>query len=136
MTAHEEIGNAFGTGDPFSVGVEEELFLVDPVTGQQANASKAVLDRLGPVDGAVERELHACQIELITDVCRSAGEAVGTLGGLRRAVIATGAGVLGAGTHYKYSVRALSGEVQEKSDPYAFFAEAPPRTASPTQLAE
>ena len=27
-------------------------------------------------------------------------------------------------------VRALSGEVQEKSDPYAFFAEAPPRTAS------
>jgi len=38
--------------------------------------------------------------------------------------------VLGAGTHYKYSVRALSGELQEKSDPYAFFAEAPPRTAS------
>jgi len=38
--------------------------------------------------------------------------------------------MLGAGTHYKYSVRALSGEVQEKSDPYAFFAEAPPRTAS------
>ena len=38
--------------------------------------------------------------------------------------------VLGAGTHYKYSVRALSGEVQEKSDPYGFFAEAPPRTAS------
>ena len=38
--------------------------------------------------------------------------------------------VLGAGTHYKYSVRALSGEVQEKSDPYAFFAEATPRTAS------
>jgi len=99
LTGDEEIGNAFGTGDPFSVGVEEELFLVDPVTGRQANASRAVLDRLGPVDGTVERELHACQIELITDVCHSAGEAVGTLGGLRRAVIATGAGVLGAGTH-------------------------------------
>ena len=38
--------------------------------------------------------------------------------------------VLGPGTHYKYSVRARSGEVQEKSDPYAFFAEAPPATAS------
>jgi len=99
LTADEEIGNAFGTGDPFSVGVEEELFLVDPVTGHQANSSTAVLERLGPVDGTVERELHACQIELITDVCRSAGEAVGTLGGLRRSVIATGAGVLGAGTH-------------------------------------
>jgi len=79
LTADEEIGNAFGTGDPFSVGVEEELFLVDPVTGHQANSSTAVLERLGSVDGTVERELHACQIELITDVCRSAGEAVGTL---------------------------------------------------------
>jgi len=38
--------------------------------------------------------------------------------------------LLDAGAHYKYSVRALSGEVQEKSDPYAFFAETPPRTAS------
>jgi glutamate---cysteine ligase / carboxylate-amine ligase len=99
LSGDEEIGNAFGAGDPFSVGVEEELFLVDPVTGRQANASKAVLERLGPVDGTVERELHACQIELITDVCRSAGEAVGTLGGLRRAVVATGAGLLGSGTH-------------------------------------
>jgi glutamate---cysteine ligase / carboxylate-amine ligase len=99
LAAHEEIGNAFGSGDPFSIGVEEELFLVDPVTGRQANSSKAVLDRLGPVDGSVERELHACQVELITDVCRGAGEAVGTLGGLRRAVIATGAGLLGSGTH-------------------------------------
>jgi carboxylate-amine ligase len=58
-----------------------------------------VQERLGPVDGTVERELHACQVELITDVCRTAGEAVGTLHGLRRAVLATGAGLLGAGTH-------------------------------------
>jgi 1,4-alpha-glucan branching enzyme len=37
---------------------------------------------------------------------------------------------LGPGAHYKYCVRSLAGEVQEKSDPYGFFAEAPPRTAS------
>jgi carboxylate-amine ligase len=90
---------AFGSGEPFTVGVEEELFLVDPVTGRQANASDAVQERLGPVRGTVERELHACQVELITDVCRSAGEAVATLEGLRRAVLATGAGLLGSGTH-------------------------------------
>ena len=89
----------FGSSDPFTVGVEEELFLVDPVTGRQANASAAVLERLGPVQGTVERELHACQVELITDVCRRAGEAVATLAGLRRAVLATGAGLLGSGTH-------------------------------------
>ena len=95
----EEIGNEFGTGAPFSVGVEEELFLVDPLTGRQANASADVLACLGAVDGTVERELHACQVELITDVCHSAGEAAGALRGLRRAVAATGAGLLGSGTH-------------------------------------
>jgi len=44
------------------------------------------------VDGTVERELRACQLELITDVYRSAGEAVETLRDLLRAVLATGAG--------------------------------------------
>jgi len=89
----------FGEGKPFSLGVEEELFLVDPQTGEQINASGAVVERLEDVDGNVERELHACQVELITDVCESAGEAVRELAGLRRAVTTTGAGLLGAGTH-------------------------------------
>ncbi|HEY4427097.1 MAG TPA: YbdK family carboxylate-amine ligase [Solirubrobacteraceae bacterium] len=99
MSAPEDMDDAFGSGEPFSVGVEEELFLVDPVTGRQANSSDAVQERLGEVRGTVERELHACQVELITDVCRSAGEAVAVLDGLRRAVLATGAGLLGSGTH-------------------------------------
>jgi carboxylate-amine ligase len=95
----EETEDAFGSGEPFTVGVEEELFLVDPVTGSQTNASAAVQARLGPVKGTVERELHACHVELITDVCHSSGEAAGMLDGLRRAVIATGAGLLASGTH-------------------------------------
>jgi len=37
---------------------------------------------------------------------------------------------LGPGAHYKYCVRSLAGEIQEKADPYAFFSETPPRTAS------
>jgi len=99
MATDDEDGNVFGSGKPFTVGVEEELFLVDPVTGHQANASTAVQERLGPVQGTVERELHACQVELITDVCESAGEAATALAGMRRAVLATGAGLLGSGTH-------------------------------------
>jgi glutamate---cysteine ligase / carboxylate-amine ligase len=91
--------NRFGTGDPFSIGVEEELFLVDPVTGRQTNASPAVLERLSDVDGEVEPELHACQIELITGVHTSAGAAIDQLGSLRQAVLRTGAGLLGSGTH-------------------------------------
>jgi glutamate---cysteine ligase / carboxylate-amine ligase len=91
--------HAFGAGTPFSLGVEEELFLVDPVTGAQIDASRAVLERLGPVEGTVERELHACQVELITSVCTNAGDATDALRRLRAAVIATGAGLLGAGMH-------------------------------------
>ncbi len=37
---------------------------------------------------------------------------------------------LGEGSNYKYSVLATSGHEQQKSDPYAFFAEVPPKTAS------
>jgi carboxylate-amine ligase len=89
----------FGSREPFTVGVEEELFLVDPVTGRQTNASAAVQARLGPVTGTIERELHACQVELISDVCHSADEAISQLSGLRTAVVTTGAGLLGSGTH-------------------------------------
>jgi glutamate---cysteine ligase / carboxylate-amine ligase len=98
-TGDGERGDRFGTGTSFSIGVEEELFLVDPFTGREANASAAVLDRLGDVDGKVERELHACQIELISSVHTTAGAAVDQLGALRQAVLQTGAGLLGSGTH-------------------------------------
>jgi carboxylate-amine ligase len=94
-----ERSDAFGSQKPFMVGVEEELFLVDPVSGRQANASAAVQARLGRVKGTVERELHACQVELITDVCATAHEALAALIDLRQAVVATGAGLLGSGTH-------------------------------------
>jgi carboxylate-amine ligase len=100
--------HAFGEREAYSLGVEEELFLVDPVTGRQTNASAAVQRRLGPVDGVVERELHACQVELITGICDGAGEAVRALERMRAAVIATGAGLLGSGTHPS----ALEGEAE------------------------
>jgi carboxylate-amine ligase len=95
-----EHDHSFGSGEPFSIGVEEELFLVDPVSGRQTNSSAAVLDRIGDtVGGKVERELHACQVELITTVHRTASEAVGQLAQLRLAVLQTGAALLGSGTH-------------------------------------
>jgi carboxylate-amine ligase len=99
VTEPDETGPQFGSGRPFSIGVEEELFLVDPVTGRQANASEAVVERVGEVDGDIAPELHACQVELITEVCGSAGEAVDAIAAMRQAVRATGAGLLGSGTH-------------------------------------
>jgi glutamate---cysteine ligase / carboxylate-amine ligase len=99
MTSELERDHRFGSSEPFTIGVEEELFLVDPVTGCQTNSSAAVLARLGAVSGSVERELHACQIELITGVHRAVSAAVSELAKLRRAVTETGAGLCGSGTH-------------------------------------
>ncbi len=103
---------AFGSERPFSIGVEEELFLVDPVSGAQINASGAVTERVGGSPGAIERELHACQVELISPVCGSAGEAVDALAATRRALLATGTGLLGAGTHP--SAPEASAEITDK----------------------
>jgi len=89
----------FGAGEPFSLGVEEELFAVDPVTGHQANSAAAVIERLGDLSGSVAQELHSCQLELITDVHRTVGEAIGSLASMRRSVGEIGAGLLGSGTH-------------------------------------
>ena len=97
MPEHEE--DAFGSTPPYTLGVEEELFLVDPVTGRQVNSAEAVLARLAETEGSVARELHACMAESITTVCATVGEAVEQLSRLRRQVRATGAGLLGSGTH-------------------------------------
>ena len=94
-----ERDHRFGSSEPFSIGIEEELFLVDPLTGRLTNNSAAVLERLGEVEGTVERELHACQVELITNIYTTAGEAVRALGEMRRAVLQTGVGILASGTH-------------------------------------
>lgn len=98
-TSPRSDATAFGSGRPFSIGVEEELFLVDPITGRQANSSAAVVDRVGDVEGSVKPELHACQLELITDVCATTDEAIVALRRMRAAVRSTGAGLIGSGTH-------------------------------------
>jgi carboxylate-amine ligase len=90
----------FGEGTPFSLGVEEELLLADPRTGAQLNEGERVLEELGEVDrGEVKGEIHACQVELITDVCDDVADAIGVLADLRRAVLDTGVGLIGSGTH-------------------------------------
>jgi carboxylate-amine ligase len=90
----------FGSGEPFSLGLEEELFLVDAGNGRLANDGPEVLDQLGALQrGEIKNELHRSQIELITGVCTTVGEAVAELSELRRAVLATGVGVLASGTH-------------------------------------
>jgi glutamate---cysteine ligase / carboxylate-amine ligase len=90
---------AFGCTEPFTLGVEQELFLVDDA-GRQRNAGAHVLENLPELSrGEVSAEVHACQVELISGVCRSTEEAIADLRALRDAVLGVGVELLGTGTH-------------------------------------
>jgi carboxylate-amine ligase len=90
----------FGEGEPFTLGLEEELFVVDPAGGRLRNEGAEVIERLGELErGEVKSELHRSQIELITGVHRTVEDAVDELTQLRGAVRETGLGLIATGTH-------------------------------------
>ena len=91
----------FDAATELTVGVEEELLLVDPERLDLAPQIDAVLDRLGG-DGRYHRELRACQLEIVTPVCSTAAEACRELSDARRSLISSLDGsvrILSAGTH-------------------------------------
>ncbi len=89
----------FGAGPPLSLGVEEELLLVnnDLELVATAEATIARLDR--ERRERVSTELFATQIELKTGICDDAAGAATELEAVRAALRATGATLLGAGLH-------------------------------------
>src|SRR5947209_5901754 len=91
----------FGSGADFSLGIEDELLLVDPLTYALDHSAAQVLDRLevAPVDGAVHPEAYAGVVELVSPVCPNASDAVAALAGLRGRLAAVGATGIGAGLH-------------------------------------
>ncbi len=72
------VPHRFGESPPFSVGIEEELFVLDPATLEPAPVPDGVLDgeRLKP-------ELFTTMLELTTSVCADVAEAVEQIGALR-----------------------------------------------------
>ncbi len=72
------VPHRFGESSPFSVGLEEELFVLDAETLEPASVPEGVLDgeRLKP-------ELFTTMLELNTSVCAKVGDAVSELGELR-----------------------------------------------------
>jgi glutamate---cysteine ligase / carboxylate-amine ligase len=73
------IANRFGESSAFSVGLEEELFVLDVETLEPASVPEGILDgeRFKP-------ELFTTMFELNTGVCTDVGQAVEELGALRR----------------------------------------------------
>ena len=70
--------------------------------------------------------------EAVSVTCDGNGWTVGAdpLWGSESGVWEGFVGGFGRGDRYKYAVRTRSGETLQKSDPFAFYAEHPPRTAS------
>jgi carboxylate-amine ligase len=89
----------FGDSAPFSLGIEEELLLVDE-EHHLSPASERVLDEVsGPAGQRISSEIFADQIELKTGVCLGADEALAELREARRAIGEAGFCLLGSGVH-------------------------------------
>jgi carboxylate-amine ligase len=93
------IEHTFGRGAAFSVGVEEELLLVDPPDQRLAHESDSLLARLGLDERRARHDLYESQIELSSAPCANADDALLELSELRAAVRAAGATAIGAGIH-------------------------------------
>jgi carboxylate-amine ligase len=92
---------AFAGSAPFTLGVEEELFLVDTVEHNLSRVTDAVLAKRPRFQrGHILGEMCDGVIELATPVCEHAAQAIDHLRTLRSAVLDRGAaGLLGAGVH-------------------------------------
>jgi carboxylate-amine ligase len=89
---------------PYTLGVEEEVMLLEPGTWRLAPAIEAVLANLGPdLADHVTAETHNSAIELATGVHGDVASAIAELHGLRRALVRDlapmGLQAASAGTH-------------------------------------
>ena len=85
----------FGESPRFSLGIEEELMILDHETLMPAAGVAAVIEASEALElpGRLKTELHASVVELNTGVCADAAEAFAAVAALRHAAAA------GAGAH-------------------------------------
>lgn len=79
------IEQRFGESSPLSIGVEEEVMLLDAETLAPVGAIRELLAATAGLDlpGTLKTELHASVVELTTDVCETTAQAVEALRELR-----------------------------------------------------
>ena len=87
----------FERGRAMTVGVEEELLLVDPETLDLVSVADDLVPALGDPE-RFRKELSAAQIEILTPVCATAAEAAGAIRTARREVIGRLSGRAGCGS--------------------------------------
>jgi carboxylate-amine ligase len=95
----------FGESAPLSIGVEEEVMILDAETRQPAAAVDVLVRGGAELDlpGTLKTELHASVVELTTGICADVDEAVAALRELRaaadRIARANGLVIAAAGAH-------------------------------------
>jgi carboxylate-amine ligase len=98
------VEHRFG-GPPYTIGIEEELMIVDRETFDLSSSIESLLDGIESVEieGEVKPELMESVCEISTDPCRNTGEAGEQLRALRRMVQRVagerGLAIGSAGTH-------------------------------------
>lgn len=95
-----EAEHRFGSSKTLSIGVEEELLLVDDECRLAADGERlieAVSEE--EVPGGVSNEIFATQIEIKTGICEDAEGATAELTDLRRLIAEKGFSMLGSGLH-------------------------------------
>jgi carboxylate-amine ligase len=91
--------HAFGRVPGHTLGVEEELLLVDPRTLDLAPDAQAVLAKAHVPVGEAAHEVYAAELELRSPASAGATEATRSLAAVRAAVRDAGATLMGAGIH-------------------------------------
>ena len=97
----DELRATFDSPAPFTVGIEEEVFLLDPAGFELAERAAELLARLGG-PGHFKLELPAAQLELVTRPHGDVPAAIAELADARRELLAGADGLVvpaGAGVH-------------------------------------
>jgi glutamate---cysteine ligase / carboxylate-amine ligase len=93
------VNHRFGESEPFTVGLEEELLLVDAATLQLAHVADKILPNTGLPPDRIDHEAFLAEIEVRSNPAGSLDEAVDQLGEGRAAAIHAGATIMAAGLH-------------------------------------
>jgi glutamate---cysteine ligase / carboxylate-amine ligase len=93
------VNHSFGKGEPFTIGLEEELLLVDPETHQLDHVADRLLAEIDLPYERAGHEAFLAEIEVRSEPRGSVAEAVGDIAEGRAAVRAAGGTPMAVGLH-------------------------------------
>src|SRR4051812_47367670 len=99
MSPQPTILPSFRAGSTFTLGVEEELHVVDPDSLAPLQTAEVPVEWVAATGARATGEISHGMVEFITPVCARAGDAVQVLCALRADGVRRGMALIGAGVH-------------------------------------